>query len=482
MESTELENSELPDVPTDYKLIRLTLNSPLKIPSYAIRTSLRASTIDVIFANIFAIPTSGILLSNFIVELGASPIAFGMLSSIPMLVNLVQPLGAYFSEKTTSRFHYSLLIFGTARSLWVILVIAIFLANSGLINSSDLVNITLVIVLVTRLLEGFGAASWLSWLAIIVPHRLRGRYFGFRNSVGSLTNLICVPLAGIAVSTWHGGTLQGYGIAIAVGILSGYISLGCQSFKYDINPQHHNWAPEHGNKEALTSTAEPSSSILDIFKDFNFLKFLFYFGLSMFAINLSLPFFNLYMLDTLSLDVSWVTIYASIQAAVNLLFFVIWGRLADRFGNRLILAFVGILLAITPLLWLGVGTSNLDLLLWLWLPMIHVLTGGTTAATDLCNNNLQLGVAPIRNQANYFAIAAAVAGVSGALGTTIGGFIVQNAYFGGLPGLFVLSSVFRLVALVPLVFVNEPRRKSLIEILKSCINKNGKEINQASRV
>lgn len=159
-----------------------------------------------------------------------------------------------------------------------------------------------------------------------MPHSLRGRYFGFRNSVGSLTNLICIPLAGIAVSSWRGGTLQGYGIAMVVGIISGYISLACQYFKYDINPQHHNWAPEHGNKEAVTSTAEPSSSILEIFKDFNFLKFLFYFGLSMFAINLSLPFFNLYMLDTLSLDVSWVTIYASIQAAVNLLFFVIWGR------------------------------------------------------------------------------------------------------------------------------------------------------------
>ncbi|BDA68401.1 Major facilitator superfamily MFS_1 [Calothrix sp. PCC 7716] len=466
MDSTELKNSESADI-SEIVIVddetKVTLNSPLKIPKEAIRTSLRASTIDVVFANIFAIPTSGILLSNFVVELGASPIAFGMLSSIPMLVNLVQPLGAYFSEKTTSRFRYSLLIFGTARSLWVILAIAIFLANWGLINSYDLVNITLVIVLVTRLLEGFGGASWLSWLAIIVPHRLRGRYFGFRNSVGSLTNLICVPLAGIAVSAWHGGTLQGFGIAMVVGIISGYISLGCQYFKYDINPQHHNWAPEHGNKEAVTSTAEPSS-ILEIFKDFNFLKFLFYFGLSMFAINLSLPFFNLYMLDTLSLDVSWVTIYASIQAAVNLLFFVIWGRLADRFGNRLILAFVGIILVIIPFLWLGVGTSNLDF--WLWLPMIHILTGGTSAASDLCNNNLQLGVAPIRNQANYFAISAAVAGASGALGTTIGGFIVQNGYFGGLSGLFVISSLFRLVALIPLVFINEPRRKSFIELIQ----------------
>jgi MFS family permease len=184
----------------------------------------------------------------------------------------------------------------------------------------------------------------------------------------------------------------------------------------------------------------------------------------MFAVNLSMPFFNLYMLDTLALDVSWVTFYGSIQAGANLLLMVLWGRLADRFGNRPIIASVGILVAITPLLWLGIGTHNIDL--WLWLPLLHILTGGTWAAIDLCNNNLQLGVAPIRNQSTYFAIAAAVAGACGAIGTTIGGFIVQNNSFGGLPGLFLLSCIFRLVALIPLVFVNEPRRKSFFEFFQ----------------
>ncbi len=61
----------------------------------AIRTSLKASTIDAVFAGVFTITTTGILLSNFLVELDASPLAFGILSAIPMLVNLIQPLGAY---------------------------------------------------------------------------------------------------------------------------------------------------------------------------------------------------------------------------------------------------------------------------------------------------------------------------------------------------------------------------------------------------
>ncbi|MBF2067906.1 MAG: MFS transporter [Calothrix sp. C42_A2020_038] len=469
MESTSPDTSKI--LLSESKYEKLRLNSPLKIPKDSIRTSLRASTIDVIFATIFTITKSGILLGNFLVELGASPIAFGMLSSIPMLVNLIQPLGAYFSERTTSRFRYSLLINGASRSLWLLLAVAIFIASWGFIDSHQLVNVTLVIVLVTYLLEGLGAASWLSWMAIIVPRRLRGRYFGVRNSVASLTNLICVPLAGVAVSTWQGGGLQAYGVVMVVGVLFGYISLGCQYFKFDINPQLHNWVPEHGNSFASeqenTSTPTNTQSSffnIGILKNANYLKFLLYFSLWMFSVNLSMPFFNFYMLNTLTLDVSWVTYYGSIQAATNLLLFLVWGRLADKFGNRLILVLVGILVAIKPLLWLGVGSHNLDL--WLWLPLLHVLTGGTVAATDLCNNNLQLGVVPIRDQANYFATTAALAGISGALGTTIGGLIIQNNNFGGLPGLFVLSCFSMLLALIPLLFVDEPHRQSLFELIQ----------------
>ncbi len=64
-------------------------------------------------------------------------------------------------------------------------------------------------------------------------------------------------------------------------------------------------------------------------------------------------------------------------------------------------------------------------------------------------------------QSVYFATAAAVAGATGAIGTTIGGFLAENTFLGGLPGLFMVSVGFRLVALVPLLFVQEARRQSL---------------------
>ncbi|MEH2124808.1 MFS transporter [Nostoc sp.] len=447
-----------------------------RIPKDTIRTSLKASTADSVLAAVYSLGTGGILLSNFLVELGASPVVFGMLCSIPMLVNLIQPLGAYLSERSTSRFQYSLRTHGIGRLSWLVLVIGIVGVSLGVINTHQLVILTLLIVLFSNLLGGLGAASWLSWVATIVPRQLRGRYFGIRNSAASLTNLVCVPMAGLFVSHWYGGSLQGYGVVLLVGIVFGIVGLGCQYFQVDMNPRAQNTCSgklpqtseiqtEVTKDEADTvpeSNCQPyiptPQNQLDrsIWKNSNFLRFLLYFSFWALAVNLSSPFFNLYMLDTLDLDVSYVTIYNSLQAGATLLMLIVWGKLADKIGNRPILICIGILVAATPLLWLGIGVNRLDI--WLWLPLLHILTGGTWAAIDLCTNNIQLAIAPTQNQSIYFAIAAAVAGASGALGTTIGSFIAQFAQSGGLLSLFVLSALFRLVALVPLMFLQEPGR------------------------
>jgi hypothetical protein len=176
-----------------------------RISKDAIRSSLRASTVDGVFAAVFSVGTGGILLGNFLVELDATPIVFGMVSSIPMLVNLFQPMGAYLSERSTSRFHYSLRTHGIGRLLWLILVIGIVSFSWGGLNSNQLVILSLLILVCSHLLGGLGAASWLSWIATLVPRQLRGRYFGLRNSLANLTELVSLPIAGLAVSHWYAG-------------------------------------------------------------------------------------------------------------------------------------------------------------------------------------------------------------------------------------------------------------------------------------
>jgi MFS family permease len=416
----------------------------------AIRTSLKASTIDGVFATIFSNVTGGVLLTGFLMQLGASPSQIGLLASIPMVANLVQPIGAYLSEQTTSRQQFCFWIYGVSRLLWLILAIAIF-SLSWQPAPQSLIGLTLVVALLSGVLGAMGSAPWMSWMAVLVPRQLRGRYFGLRNSAANLANLISLPLLGLAVSKGFGGSIQGYGVVLTLGIMTGLVSLGFQQLIADVNPRH--------QAQSSSRATEPNSAGWLLGTSPNALLFLLYFSLSMFALNLSAPFFNLYMLDRLALDMSQVTLYNSLTAGANLLLLMGWGNLSDRIGNRSILLSMGVFVAAIPLLWL-IPAANVASV-WVWLPLLHVLSGGTMAAIDLCTNNLQIGVAPIDNQSTYFGMVAAVAGVTSALGATVGGLLVQYWPQVGFLGVFVLSAILRLVALLPLLLVEEPNYRPL---------------------
>jgi MFS family permease len=449
------------------------INQPMsvKLAKDAIRRSLSASTVDGVFAAIYSNIIGGVLLTNFLMDLGASATQIGLLSAVPLVANLLQPLGAYFSERVSSRHWYCLWIYAPSRVLWVGLCVGIVLLQPWHLDPQFLIEVTLAIALLSHSIGALGSAAWLSWLAMLVPRQLRGRYFGLRNSAANLTSLIAIPLAGMAVSAWGGGSVQGYGLVLLIGITLGIVSLMFQGFMSDINPLQQQMlghkADSVNRTEGGAESQAGTSRECSLWQDRNFLLFSFYFSLWMFAVNLSAPFFNLYMLNErdLNLDISQVTLYNSIMAGANLLLLMVWGRLADRFGNRPLLFFAGLVVALTPLLWLLAGQDSLSV--WVGLPLLHILMGGSGAAIDLCSNNLQIGVAPIHRQSTYFGTIAALSGVSGALGTSLGGLLVEYWQVGGLLGLFIVSSLCRLVALVPLIFVHEKRSASLRQLLRT---------------
>jgi MFS family permease len=445
----------------------LTPSPVVKLAKDAIRKSLEASTADGIFAAIYSNVTAGVLLTNFAMDLGASATQIGLLASIPLVANLLQPLGAYLSEQCTSRHWYCLGVYIPSRLVWGLLLLLLGLLHWDYIEPQTLIFGTLTIALISSGTGALGSAAWLSWMAVLVPKRLRGRYFGLRNSAANLTNLVSVPLMGLAISQWPSGPVDGFGILLVLAIAFGLVSLSFQNLMVDINPKRQQTLsePQIGLHSAETEVdGELATENTSKAERFKFWILLLYFGGWMFAFSLSAPFFNLYMLDNLNLPITLVTFYTSLMAGANLLMFMFWGRLADRIGNRTVLAIAGIILAVAPLLWLFVGTGALSI--WLGLPLLHVVMGGTGAAIDLCNNNLQIGVAPLHKQSTYFGWLAAAAGISGALGTAIGGYCAEHWTQGGLLGIFVLSGVCRGVAIVPLAFVKEHRDLSLSQLMQ----------------
>jgi MFS family permease len=414
----------------------------------SVRQSLVASTIDGGLATVFSNITGGVLLSNFLLDLGASPVEIGMLTSLPMLTNLLQPLGALLSNRTQSRHNYGMWVLVPSRLLWLLLVLGIIFVDRPEGKSKQLVYLTLALLLTTNILAALGAASWMSWLAALVPPRLRGRYYSVRNIACSLANLLCLPIGSFVVSNWKGSDeIAGYGVVLAVAIVSGIASLGCQQLMIDINPQ--NYRSEHAETESLFARLTASLA------DRNLVIFLIYFALWAFAVNLSTPFFNLYMLDNLNVELPWLTLFSSIGSCTNMLMLIVWGRIIDRFGSRPLLVCAGLVVTLMPLFWLITDLPQVRSQLAIWLAVFHVFWGGLWAAIDLGNNNIQIAIVPIEHHATFFALAAAVAGVCGALGTTAGGMLMQYAHYEGIFGVFSLSAILRFVAIIPLLFVKE---------------------------
>ncbi len=431
----------------------------------AIRQSLRASTLDGMFSSAFENIVRGVLISHFLLGLGAGAFEIGLLSSIPMMAHLLQPLGAYFSERSTSRHLYCLLIYGTSRLLWLLPAAGIFLFSHGTIDAHTLSLLTLAVLMLSNILDAVGCASWMSWMAVLVPARIRGRYFSLRRSLASLTALLTIPAGGWLVSSWLGGEIEGYAIALIIAIIMGLISLGFQFWMSDVNPQAPS-EPKAKLKPGISANALPALETapadLSLLKNTNFLILLLFFGAWTFSVNLSAPFFNLYLLDTLHLPIQWVTLYNSFMYGAFFLTIMLWGRLADAIGNRPVLIVNCVLVASIALMWSYVSGSAVSL--WLLLPLLHLLQGTAFAALDLCLANIQLELAPLTRQSAYFAIAAAVMGVTGALGTTAGSYLAELSTV-GLPALFALTAVVRLVSIVPLAFVKEDRSQPIRQLL-----------------
>jgi MFS family permease len=445
--------------------------APARAPTSRIRRSLQASSIDGVFAAIFSNLTGGVLLSNFLVDLQANSFEIGILAALPMIANIVQPIGAWWGDRSASRQQFCTRIYVPARLVWVLLLVGIVLHTQQLLDDRMLAILTMVVVALGHILAGLGSPTWLSWMAALVPRQLRGRYFGIRNTAANLTSLIVVAIAGFLVANDPNGEISGFAIALSIGIVAGIISIICQQQMVDVKPQDRietedlrNIEP-HPTEPLITAeiVTQSASAIATIGQDRHFQGFLWCLGAWTFALNLSAPFFNLYLLKDLSIDVGWVTLYNSLTSVANLALLIPFGRWSDRIGHRLPLLVMGLVMTVLPLLWLGVGTDSLSL--WLGLPLLFAFNGGATAAIELCINNLQLEIAHDRHQSQYFGIAAAIAGITGAAGTVVGGGLDLLDALGGLTGLFVISSFLRLLALIPLLLLQHEGDRSLLQQL-----------------
>jgi len=308
-------------------------------------------------------------------------------------------------------------------------------------------------------------------MAALVPLKVRGRFFSQRQMMFTFTGLIGGLLASYALDLIDG--FVGFAVVFSIVTVFALLDIMCFIRVYDppmVKPQY---------KISIKKITN------EVLQHPNYRRFLIFWAVWVFGVNISGPFFSAYMLDYLKMSYLEITIYT--QMVSNLLTILVvkkWGGLIDVFGNKPVLRICGTVAAVLPLFWLFATPEN-----YIAIPLIHVATGLFWNGIDLTSNNLIMALSPDENRSFYIATSSMVTSIVGSiLAYALGGLFMEltGKWIDGLNiiilgrrlinyhMLFILSSLIRFIGITFLLSpIKEEESANTREVLQRSIQAVG---------
>jgi MFS family permease len=286
--------------------------------------------------------------------------------------------------------------------------------------------------------NNLAAPQWTSIMRDLVSERRRGRYFAHRTRLMTITTFVSLVACGIVLHELDtaGRTYLGFVVIFLIAFVARTISVYHLTFLHEMPPT--TTAPdmhiEHWWRTLLSTGA---------------IGFSVYVALMNAAVGISSPFFTVYMLRDLKLSYFEFTMLQGTSVLVQFLMLTTWGRVADIYGNRLILIVTSISLPIVPAIWLL--SDNF----WA-LVLFQALSGLSWSGFTLSAGNLLYELVPQTRRAAYVAFhnVGTAAGVFGGamLGSLLQGVLPPRAVLFGASGvvssllyIFVISGIVRAI-------------------------------------
>ena len=252
--------------------------------------------------------------------------------------------------------------------------------------------------------------AWTAIVADIVPERHRGSYFSSRNFAMGAAALIAAPAAGRiidAVNHRTGTATAGYRTAMLLAFCFGMLG----TFFFSKIREEDTRLPSaraHSLLPRLTGlTLKPL-----------FLWFLASSFIWSMAVQISAPFFNVYMVQALGADPSYVGYAAGISSLAALFGQLLFGRILTRHGNLRVQLISGFLIPVIPILWIFFTRP--------WHAFYANACGGFLwAGYNLTNFNLLLSLTPEEKRPQYVALYQAAIFLSAVLGPLTGGVMIH---------------------------------------------------------
>jgi MFS family permease len=190
-----------------------------------------------------------------------------------------------------------------------------------------------------------------------------------------------------------------------------------------------------------------------------------------FATGLSAGLYTVAMLDRFKITLTGMTSYGWIALVLTTLTTPLWGRIADRFGNKIVLRMSWAGVFWQPLLFVFTPYDMPHVLGLLPITIIiDAIAGGIFwPAVGLAQTNLVIAEAPSQTRAGLFASLGALTGLIAFVSVTLGGVITKTigthtfnlgiVTLDDIRTVMVIGMILRLLAGILLFRVQEPPRK-----------------------
>lgn len=416
-----------------------------------IQKGLRIAVWEGIFATVHITLTTGAFLTGFALLLGANDFEIALLTAIPLLTQILQVVAVHAVEYAGRRKWITGICSLAGRALWVFLVLIPLIKPLR----EQAIHVFLWTFLWISILLSFSGAPWLSWMADLVPAKIRGRYFGRRNMILGIVTMATSILAGRILDHFKGQQRLEIGFVIVE--MFAVICAGIAFLFLTQQPE-----PPYRRMPGYNFW----HYIQQPFQSSRFKTLLIFYLFFTFAIGIASSYFPVYLLKTLGWSFSNLALLAIGTAIMTLLTQPLWGRIIDRVGHKPVIktAVIGVLPI--PVLYF-LATPNHS---WpIWFDM--VFTGIFWSAFNLAMFNMVFYSLPDKGQSMFLAVHSALTGVTNFAAMIIGGWIAQSlssirfVFLGkeiiNYHILFGLTLVLRLAAIPLLKKMQEPEAKSM---------------------
>ena len=377
-----------------------------------LESGLKNVIMDGLTTQAIATLTGGVFLVAFALKLGASNLIIGILAAIPPLGQLIQIPAIYIVEKYKVRREICIVSTAVSRSFWLLIALIPFLVF--LENPLILLIIALSI---NAAFSAIGGCSWYSWMRDLVPVERMGSFFGKRMIYASIVGIFFSLAAGIFIDYWKQlypeKELYAYSYIFFAGFLTGMLGL----YFLSQTPE-----PRMVIRQEKINFAR---LLMQPFKDTNFKNLIIFLGSWNFAVNLAAPFFTVYMLMRLKLDMSIIIGLMILNQVVSIASLHLWGKYSDRFSNKSILSINGPLFIVCILAWTFTARPDMYVLTLPLLVVIHVLMGISTAGITLSSGNIGLKLAPKGQATSYLATSSFINSLAAGIAPILGGLFAD---------------------------------------------------------